>query len=328
MRIFPGSSRGQFQIWLRSLSCFVLVAVSVPVTANEDFLSKPAEEWTEAEALQVLNDSPWARTITATTQDYQCNYEHPAYPGTLTKEFAEEMDSITPTPPATEVKPDGAEFLVRLVSVKPMQAAAERLISLDEKWAHYRGGAGLEPGSKPTNLEERWYNPADEITIAIVLKRPGTIGTSFRDYAYLPGKETPSTGIRHLWPCAAVRTANGVTTAVTGSPHSANGMALSFPSTFKGKPLISHPNERLEFRFIANQRVFEATFYVNPADLFDGTETVMRVPLTVDEPISAPRPQSATRPEQRNPPLANPAMGRPPGEGIRPEKADPSLRSG
>ena len=51
--------------------------------------------------------------------------------------------------------------------------------------------------------------------------------------------------------------------------------------------LISHPNEKLEFRFIANQRVFEATFYVNPANLFDGTETVMHIPPTLDEPTPA-----------------------------------------
>ena len=49
-------------------------------------------------------------------------------------------------------------------------------------------------------------------------------------------------------------------------------------------------NEKLEFRFIANQRVFEATFYVNPADLFDGTETVMHIPHTVDEPTATPLP--------------------------------------
>jgi hypothetical protein len=54
--------------------------------------------------------------------------------------------------------------------------------------------------------------------------------------------------------------------------------------------LISHPNDKLEFRFIANQRIFEATFYVNPADHFDGTETVLRIPRTVDEPTPAPLP--------------------------------------
>jgi hypothetical protein len=163
------------------------------VTANEPFLSKPSEEWTEAESLQVLNDSPWAHAITTTTQDFQCDYEHPAFPGTYTEEFAQEQDSITPTPPPGEVKPDGAEYLVRLVSVKPMQAAAERLISLDKKWAHYRGGYGLEPNGQPTNLAERWYNPADEITIVVVLKHPGRGGASFRDYAF-PRKAVPGSG--------------------------------------------------------------------------------------------------------------------------------------
>lgn len=67
-------------------------------------------------------------------------------------------------------------------------------------------------------------------------------------------------------------------------------ITLSFPSTLKGKPLIAHPNEKLEFRFIANRRVFETTFYVNPTDLFDGTETVLRIPRTVDEPRPATLP--------------------------------------
>jgi hypothetical protein len=54
------------------------VALSVPLEAN-DFLNKPSNEWTEAEALQVLNDSSWAHTITTTTQDTPRNYEHPAF---------------------------------------------------------------------------------------------------------------------------------------------------------------------------------------------------------------------------------------------------------
>jgi hypothetical protein len=44
--------------------------------------------------------------------------------------------------PAESVKQDGAEYLVRLASVKPMRAAVERLISLDEKWDPCRQGIG------------------------------------------------------------------------------------------------------------------------------------------------------------------------------------------
>jgi len=57
------------QIALHGLCIFTFVALSVPLAANEPFLNKPSNEWTEAEALQVLNDSPWAHTITTTTQE-------------------------------------------------------------------------------------------------------------------------------------------------------------------------------------------------------------------------------------------------------------------
>ena len=165
-----------FQIAFRGLCSFALVASSVPLTASEPFLNKPSNEWTEAEALQVLNDSPWAHTITTTTQDTPRDYEHPAYPGLFPEEMAQIADSRSPQFPAESVKPDGAEYVVRLISVKPMRAAAERLVSLDEKWAPYRRGIGLEPGGKPTNMEESWYNPADEIIVVDTLKRPGSAG--------------------------------------------------------------------------------------------------------------------------------------------------------
>lgn len=297
MRISSPSFPGILRVALPIFCCVTLVAVFLPAAADESFLSKPSEEWTEAQALQVLNDSPWARTIATSTQDFQCEYEHPAYPETLetyTHESAERLDSGELTPPAAVVKPDGAEYLVRLVSVKPMQAAVERLISLDyTKWAHYDGGFALKPSSKPTNLAERWYNPADEITISVILKHPGPGGASFHDYAF-PRKNVPGSGLGHLWPCAAVKTANGVRTAVLGGPSvyqdgaPCDILTLSFPSAVKGKPLISHPNEKLDFRFVANQHIFEATFYVNPSDLLDGTETVLRIPPTIDELTAAP----------------------------------------
>src|SRR5882762_6889701 len=155
MRTFSFSLSRLFGIGLGSICSVAFVICSAPLTANEPFLNKPSTEWTEAEALQVLNDSRWAHTITTTAQDFQCDYEHPAYPGTYTEEFAREHDTITPTPPATEVKSDGAEYVVRLLSMKPMQSAVDRLLTLDEqKWKKYGGGWALTPGSAPTNLPE------------------------------------------------------------------------------------------------------------------------------------------------------------------------------
>jgi hypothetical protein len=269
-----------------------LVAGSVPAPANEPFLNKPSNEWTEAEALQVLNDSPWAHTVKTTTQDFQCDYEHPPFPGLFREGMAQIADSMSRQFPAEAVKPDGAEYLVRLVSVKPMQAAVERLISLDEKWSRHGRSIGLEPGSKPTNMAESWYNEADEITVVLTLKRPGPRGASFLDYAFESRAEGVSFTAHHHFVCAAIRTANGQIHAVTarlgsGKDRMVSAILWSFPSIVDGKPLITHRDEKLEFRVILNQRVFETTFFVNPADLFDGTETVLHAPTWVDEPTPA-----------------------------------------
>jgi hypothetical protein len=277
-----------------TLSYFFPLAVALSLAADESFLSKPPEQWTESEALQVLNDSPWAHTVTTTTQDFQCDYEHPAFAGMYTDEFAQRMDSFTTPLESTVVKPDGAEYVIRLVSVKPIQAAVDRLISLDEKWAHrYYSGVVLEH-EKPTNLEEHFYNPADLITIAVVLKRPGPGGTSFLDYAFDKDKKAfPGPRVRHPSACAAIKTSDGQSGAVIVSlgvdkKEYPSATWFSFPSSRKGKPLISRSGEEVQFRFIADQRVFETTFMVNASDLFDGTERVLHIPATVDEPSNAP----------------------------------------
>ena len=203
------------QIALHGLCIFTFVALPVPLAANEPFLNKPSNEWTEAEALQVLNDSPWAHAITTTTQETPCDYEHLAFPVLFREEMAQITDLRSTQFPAESVKPDGAEYVVRLVSVKPMQAAVERLISLDEKWDPYRQGIGLQPGSKPTNREESWYNPADEIIVVVSLKRPGPAGASFLDYAFENSADGTAFMAHYLFACAGVRTANDQIHAVT-----------------------------------------------------------------------------------------------------------------
>jgi hypothetical protein len=292
MRISRLSSPGLIQISLRSIFCLAFVAGSVPMTANESFLSKPPEEWTEAEALQVLNDSPWARVVTATIQDTQCDYEHPAFEGLFRLEMARSVDSMSPEHPAEAAKPDGAEYVVRLISVKPMQAAVDRLTNLDEKWATYRRGYGSDPEGKPTNLAEGRYNTADELTVAVMLKHPGSKGESFRDYDFKDMGSGVANIVRYMFACAGLRTSNGQVHAVTASgsvdkDYQGTGIYMSFPRIVDRKPLITHRDEKLEFRFIANQRVFGSTFDVNPIDLFEGTERRILIPPTVDEPTPA-----------------------------------------
>jgi hypothetical protein len=45
-----------------------------------------------------------------------------------------------------------------------------------------------------------------------------------------------------------------------------------------GKPLISESQEKVEFRLVVNQRVFETTFYADAGDVLDGTEESLYLP--------------------------------------------------
>ena len=85
MRISPLPLPGLFRVGLSILYCVVLVAGSFPMTPDESFLSKPSKEWTETEAMQVLNDSPWAHTITTTIQDFQCDLRTSCLSGNLSR---------------------------------------------------------------------------------------------------------------------------------------------------------------------------------------------------------------------------------------------------
>lgn len=172
-----------------------------------------------------------------------------------------------------------------------MQAAAERLIQLDEKYSRYETGIGLDPGGKPTNIDEHWYNLTDELAVSLILKKPGPNGESFRDYAFRPNDDgTVTMNVRHIFACSGIRTANGQIHGVVGSMLASEatitgmtGFWVSFPLVVDGKPLITHndENEKVEVRLIVNQHVFETTFTVSPRDLFAGT--IERIPPTVDE---------------------------------------------
>jgi len=51
-----------------------------------------------------------------------------------------------------------------------------------------------------------------------------------------------------------------------------------FQDLIDGKPLISEMHGQVDFRLVVNQRVFEATFYVNGSDVLDGSEKILYLP--------------------------------------------------
>jgi hypothetical protein len=193
---------------------------------------------------------------------------------------------MSPTLPPDPVKTDNSEYLVRFQSAKPVQTATQELLAMGEKWAAY-GTLTLQVREEdgPTDLANGRYNVADMITVAVILKRPGPEGTSLFDYGYEENGHKFSSHSFFVFPCAGLRTTNGqvfahVVREAFGHDGKSKVLQLSFPRLIDGKPLISKVHEKVDFRLVVNQRVFEATFYVNASDVLDGSEKILYLPST------------------------------------------------
>jgi len=264
------------------IACCVLLFWCTHVTGQEHSPNSPATEAVERDALKLLNDSDWAHSVKPSLQDTPCTYQNPAFPGLYPEDKAAGVDATAPTTPPDPVRPDDSEYLIRFQSAKPVQMAIQQLIAMGGKWSVYGAKYAVIETDGPTDLASARYNVADMITIAVILKHPGPDGTSFFDYAFENnGRTFPSHSFR-VWPCAGLRTANGQVFARI-VPHDGlhgkfRAFQLSFPRLLDGKPLISGLREKVEFRMIANQRVFDATFYINASDVLDGSEKSLYLP--------------------------------------------------
>lgn len=274
--------------WLRKnlirIACCTLLFWCASLMGQENSSKSPGLDAAEQEALKILNDSDWAHTIKPSLQDTPCSYRNPAFPDLFPKDEGARLDTISPAAPPDSVKPDDSEYLVRFQSAKPVQTATQELLATGEKRVAY--GTHKHQVSEddgPTDLANRWYNVADMITIAVILKRVGSDGTSMFNYGFEDdGRTFPSHTFR-VWPCSGLRTRNGEVFAHLGPQgwgyHSKfKALQLSFPRLIDGKPLIANPHEKVEFRMVVNQRVFETTFYVNASDVLDGSEKLLYLP--------------------------------------------------
>lgn len=275
-------------LWKNSIriACCTLLFCCAAVMGQENGSSPPpASNAIEQEALNVLNDSDWAHTVTPSLQDAPCSYKNPAFPGLYPEDRAAIVDEAAPVVPTEAVKPDSSEYLIRFQSTKPVQAAIQRLLGMGEKWSAYRGEEHYaSKDDHPTDLPNAYYNELDMITIAVILKRGNPNGPNLFDYAFKNQRHGWSNSFR-VWPCAGLKTGNGqvfahlMPTSVFGHPGEPRALQFSFPRLLvDGKPLISNPHEKVEFRLVVNQRVFEATFYINASDVLDGSERSLYLP--------------------------------------------------
>ena len=272
----------------------MLVFLCSFVMGQENRSALPQSDAVEQAALKVLNESDWAHTVTPTIQETACTYQNPAFPGLFPEDKAQVIEARSSVPPNEVVKPDNSEYLIRFQSAKPVQAAAQQLLALGEKWSIYGPGRPVSETDGPTDLSNAWYNIADMITIAVILKHSDPDGPSFFDYGYANnGKTLPSSGFR-VWPCAGLRTSNGqvfahIVPVPFGDGRGFRALQLSFPRLIDGKPLISKVHEKVDFRLVAKQRVFETSFFINSGDVLDGSERSLYLPSAFTDPKDTAR---------------------------------------
>jgi hypothetical protein len=263
------------------IACSILLLFwCTSLTGQETRSGSPVSDAVELEALKVLNESDWVHTVTPTIQDGACTEQNPAFPGLYPQDWSVGAE---PRTSGEVIKPDSSEYLIRFQSAKPVQTAIQKLVAMGEKWSAYKTEITMWGNTHgPTDPANGWYNLSDMITIAVILKHPGPDGTSLFDYGYNNARHTfPAAGFR-IFPCAGLRTGNGqvfvhvvIPFANDGQPRS---LQLSFPRLIDGKLLISSERERVDFRLVVNQRVFETSFFVNASDVLDGSEKPLYLP--------------------------------------------------
>ncbi len=280
------------------VACCLFLGYCASVAGQEYRSNSSTTETVEQKALKVLNDSDWAHSVKPSLQDTPCTYQNAVFPDLYPKEKAFTLDATAPSRPPDPVEADDSEYLIRFQSAKPVQTAVQELLAMGEKWSAYgKKEWPVHADYGPTNVANGWYNVADLITVAVILKRSAADGTSLFNYGYEDnGRGFPSHSFR-VWPCAGLRTINGQGIALVVPQAFGHVLQLSFQRLIDGKPLISSQHEKVEFRLVVNQRVFETTFYINASDVLDGSEKTLYLPsvFTATEDIAQHQPMAESK---------------------------------
>ncbi len=227
-----------------SLSCFAALVFTIAVGAapleGKDWKKKPPAEWTAEEALEVLQNSPWAKKKMVLVNRIALRQ------GSRTADAGRNgriPGGRRRNPRNTRDRGEfpNSTFLVRLESARPVAAAFARLQELElEVSARYQ--------SPPPRLPEDRY----VITVkAVVLRRrSGKTGLQKMPEERLMTVALLKTRHGQVNPAEVERSCEGATAAV----H------FFFPRTSEGAPLINPQNPQMEFRIKSKRISLKAKF--------------------------------------------------------------------
>lgn len=210
MRISP-------QLTLVGLVGILLV---VPSVARAQWQKKPYEEWSEKEALSVLNNSPWAQTQSATDTSRMFDT------GVRVDSNQTRIAEVSQT-----------QFRIRFFSARPIRQATSRLIQLKQK-----GQVSKELGARLQALAQAEF--PDYIVVTVVTEyadsksRIGEAATLLdrQSTAQLKGQTYLSVGGHRAF-------------LLEYQPPRNDGFGARFifPRMLDGKPLISNDSGEISF---------------------------------------------------------------------------------
>ena len=226
-----------------SLSCFAALVFAMAVGAapleGKDWKKKPPAEWTAEEALEVLQNSPWAKKKMVLVNRIALRQgSRSADAGRNGRIPGRRRRNSRNTRDRNEFS--NSTFLVRLESARPVAAAFARLRELElEVSARYQ--------SPPPRLPEDRY----VITVkAVALRRSGKTALQKMPEERLMTVALLKTRHGQVNPAEVERSGEGATAAV----H------FFFPRTNEGAPLVNPQNPKMEFRIKSRRINLKAKF--------------------------------------------------------------------
>jgi hypothetical protein len=236
-------------------------AVATAVWAGDFWREKPASAWTAEEALELLQDSPWAKeelVLLAQPRSRPTGFSEEEFPENLRRGSRENLSrrqsAIPETPKPPDIVPqsatDGsasARYLLRWETARPVQAAFARLRELDQ-------GASAEFHAPAPRL------PEDRYVVTVKMTRPS--------------RQIPDLFARmsrgELRKRARLKTRSGETEAVEVE-RSGQGAAAAvhflFPREANGQPLLPAGKEKVEFEFRGRYLDLKTKFEIHPDDI-------------------------------------------------------------